>query len=127
MVSGAAAPTPPCSCFDVSVVSLTSKKSIDAIQAAAQEVEIHRKLGYDFVSSALSVRYREKVTSYEKVELPGKLVPFIVSAEGAIHEESWEAIKKLKVFKYGANVRRFILQSSCSLLRDRAAAFYLPG
>jgi hypothetical protein len=127
LVTGAAAPSPPSSCIDVSIVSLTSQESIRAIDALAAATANRKGLGHLLVATALSVRFKKKLASYVDVELPGKLLPFVVSTEGAVHEESWDAIKKLKAFKYGANVRRFILQSSCSLLRDRAASFFFHG
>jgi hypothetical protein len=125
LVSGAAAPSPPSSCIDVSLVSLTSQESTRAIDVLAALSSNQRQLGPQLVATALNARFRKKLASYADVELPGKIFPFIMSTEGAVHEESWNAIKTLKNFKYGANVRRFILQSSCSLLRDRAARFFL--
>jgi hypothetical protein len=116
-VSGAAVLSPPIMCLDVSVVSLASAKSKAAI-ASAQG---------DPIEEALSVRYTAKTNFYKEAVFPGKLIPFVISSEGALHSQAQKVFTKLREHKQGAITHRFILLLSCSLLRDRAATYFLPS
>ena len=117
-VSGAAVLSPPCMCLDISVVSLTSAKSKAAITTAPEAQAIQ---------AALTVRFSAKENFYKNALFKGKLIPFVVSAEGALHSQAQKILAKLREHKLGAIVHRFSLLLSCSLLRDRAATFFLPS
>jgi hypothetical protein len=118
LVSGAAVLSPPCMCLDISVVSLTSTKSKAAIVKAAEDGAIQ---------AALDVRFAAKEIFYKNTTFPGQLIPFVVSTEGALHLQAQKVFTRLRAHKQGAVVNRFSLLLSCSLLRDRAATYFLPS
>ena len=122
LICGAAAPIPTSTCVDVSVVNLSSSKSRNAIAAAAS---VNRDPAL-LVGAALSLRYRDKLASYRNVEFPGAFLPFVITSEGAMHEQAVAAFKTLQKFKLGAIVYRFRLLLSCTLVRERAVTYYLP-
>jgi hypothetical protein len=116
-VMGAAVLSPPCMCLDISVVSLTSAKSKAAIATASD----------DAIQAALDVRFAEKANFYKDSEFQGKLIPFVVSTEGALHLQAQKVFAKLREHKQGSIVTRFLFLMSCALLRDRAATYFLPS
>jgi len=121
LVAGAAAPIPSCTCLDVSVVSLSSSVSRRAI---ASTPRTGARDPSQLVNRALSVRFRDKKTHYRDAEFDGTYLPFVVSTEGAMHDQAADVFKTLRKFKLGKIVYRFGLLLSCALLRERAATFY---
>lgn len=118
LVSGSAAPAPPVSCIDVSIVNLSSAKSRQAIAAAGKGNP------EKWLAAALAARVKAKVTRYKDDAFEGTMIPFVFSSEGAAHTTVSESFKKIRDLKLGAQLRRFLLKLSCSLLRERAATFF---
>ena len=126
-VEGVAAPTPPSTVFDFSVVNLVGQAAALAIRRAVSRPDNPDPKGPELLAAALEVRFQAKLQAYRDERFQGTFVPFIISPEGAMHPRAAAGLQYLATTRqrtHGRLVRRFYHLLSCALVRYRGLTFF---